>query len=102
MKYGEFETDDNAGQFPQRHPMDGLREIEDKDKIIEGLMQSIACQKQTHDAMIKRLMAQEDALKVADEFINACLKFGIADATGCIDFDEYANQTLEQIRKVVK
>ena len=64
-----------------RHPMDGLREIEDKDKRIAELV---------------------DALKVADEFINACLEFGIADATGCIDFDEYANQALEQIRKITK
>jgi len=55
---------------------------------------------------IDKLIAERDALvdvlKVADEFINACLKFGIADATGCIDFDEYANQALEQIRKITK
>ena len=77
MTPGEFRDPDTR----QRHPMDGLREIEDKDKRIAELV---------------------DALKVADEFINACLKFGIADATGWIDFDEYANQALEQIRKVVK
>jgi len=64
-----------------RHPMDGLREIEDKDKRIAELV---------------------DALKVAEDFIDACLKFGIADATRCINFDEYASQALEQIRKVLK
>jgi len=54
------------------------------------------------DKLIAERDALVDALKVADEFINACLKFGIADATGCIDFDECANQTLEQIRKITK
>ena len=54
------------------------------------------------DKLIAERDALVDALKVADEFINACLKFRIADANGCIAFDEYANQTLEQIRKVAK
>jgi len=75
-----------------------------KKKIIQGLMQSIASQKQTHDAMIKRLMAQEDALKVAEGALQSMYENGQKQGWN----DKYlfsmdrANQALEQIRKVVK
>ena len=62
--------------------------------ILDGL--SEPCDK------AKRIAELVDALKVAEDFIDACLKFGIADATRCINFDEYASQALEQIRKVLK
>ena len=83
MKYGKFETDDNAGQFPQHHPMDGLREIEDKDKRIAELV---------------------DALKVAEGALQSMYENGQKQGWN----DKYlfsmdrANQALEQIRKVVK